>query len=187
MTDSIETPATVAPDHVAAAPPAPRRIAWGAWLLLSLAVVVADQFTKLQVTSDLTLYQRIAVLPFLDVVRLHNTGAAFSLLANASGWQNWLFTGVALVVSVGVLWWLTRLPREGKTLLALGLALLLGGAIGNLIDRVIYGYVVDFILVYYREWSYPAFNIADSAITCGVALVLFDGLVLDRPRRRGGS
>ncbi|GMW07933.1 MAG: lipoprotein signal peptidase [Nevskiales bacterium] len=156
------------------------RPAWRGWLLLSLAVVVLDQFTKLQITGSLDLYQRIAVLPFLDIVRLHNTGAAFSLLAEASGWQNWLFTGVAALVSIGILWWLTRLPRRGKRVLALGLALLLGGAIGNLIDRVLYGYVVDFILLYYGEWSYPAFNVADSAITVGVVLVLFDGLVLEK-------
>ena len=134
--------------------------------------------------SALTLYQRVPVLPFVDFVRLHNTGAAFSFLAGASGWQNWLFTGVAVVVSAGVLWWLMRLPARAKNVLALGLALLLGGAIGNLIDRVIYGYVVDFILVHYRDWSYPAFNVADSAITCGVALVLFDGLILERRGRR---
>ena len=157
-----------------------RRIAWGAWLILSLAIVAADQFTKLQVTEALALYQRVPVLPFVDLVRLHNTGAAFSFLAAASGWQKWLFTGVALAVSAGVLWWLTRLPARGKSVLTLGLALLLGGAIGNLIDRLLYGYVVDFILVYYDKWSYPAFNVADSAITCGVALVLFDGLILER-------
>jgi signal peptidase II len=167
-----------APQPAPAARPA--RLGWGAWLIVSLLVVAADQFTKLQVTEALAEFQRVPVLPFLDLVRLHNTGAAFSLLAGASGWQNWLFTGVAVVVSAGVLWWLTRLPARGKTLLALGLALLLGGAIGNLVDRIVYGYVVDFILVYYRDWAYPAFNLADSAITCGVALVLFDGLVLER-------
>lgn len=161
----------------------PRRIAWGLWLLISVLVVVADQLTKMQVTDTLTLYQRVPVLPFLDIVRLHNTGAAFSFLSGASGWQRWLFSGIAVAVSAGLVWWLVSLPRRGKTVLALGLALLLGGAIGNLIDRVVHGYVVDFILMYYREWSYPAFNIADSAITCGVALVLFDGLVLERRAR----
>jgi signal peptidase II len=160
------------------------RLRWGAWLIVSLVVVALDQFTKLQVTGSLELYQRVPVLPFLDLVRLHNTGAAFSLLADASGWQNWLFTGIAVLVSAGVFWWLTRLPARGKSLLALGLALLLGGAIGNLIDRIVQGYVVDFILVYYREWAYPAFNVADSAITCGVALVLYDGIVLERRARR---
>jgi signal peptidase II len=164
------------------AAPTALRIAWARWLLLSLLIVGLDQFTKFMVVDGLVLYQRIKVMPFFDLVRLHNTGAAFSMLANASGWQNWLFTAVAVVVSIGVFWWLTRLPKQGKTALALGLALLLGGAIGNLIDRVLYGYVVDFILVYYGEWAYPAFNVADSAITCGVALVLFDGFVLDRKR-----
>ena len=160
-----------------------RRRRFMAWLIMSLAVVALDQFTKLEVTQSLDLYQRVPVLPFFDLVRLHNSGAAFSLLAGASGWQNWLFTGVAVVVSAGVLVWLIRLPPRGKNLLALGLALLLGGAIGNLIDRLIYGYVVDFILIYYADWSYPAFNIADSAITCGVTLVLLDGLVLERRAR----
>ena len=173
------------PDAPVAGGAAQRRISWGAWLVVSIAVVALDQLTKLQVTEALVLYQRVPVLPFLDLVRLHNTGAAFSLLADHSGWQNWLFTGVALAVSAGILWWLVRLPRRGKTLLALGLALLLGGALGNLIDRLIYGSVVDFILVYYRDWSYPAFNLADSAITCGVALVLFDGLVLERRQGAG--
>jgi signal peptidase II len=170
------------PEEVTERPEA-ARLAARPWLLLSLAVVAFDQFTKLQIVDALTLYQRVPVLPFLDIVRLHNTGAAFSLLADESGWQHWLFTGVAAVVSVGILWWLTRLPRTGKTVLALGLALVLGGAIGNLIDRVAYGYVVDFILLYYRDWSYPAFNVADTAITCGVALVLFDGFVLEKRTR----
>jgi signal peptidase II len=160
----------------------PPGVAWARWLLLSFAVVVADQLTKLQVMDSLALYQRVPVLPFLDLVRLHNTGAAFSFLAGASGWQNRLFTGVAVVVSAGVLWWLVRLPARGKRWLALGLALLLGGAIGNLIDRLAHGYVVDFVLVYWGEWSYPAFNVADSAITVGVVLVLVDELFLERRR-----
>lgn len=161
------------------------RIAWGRWLIVSALVIAADQFTKMLVMDALTLYQRTPVLPFLDIVRMHNSGAAFSFLAGASGWQRWVFTGVAVVVSAGLLWWLTRLPRRGKSVLALGLALLIGGAIGNLIDRLIFGHVVDFILVYWREWSYPAFNVADSAITCGVVLVLFDGLVLERRSQKG--
>jgi signal peptidase II len=164
---------------------ATERIAWSRWLLVSLVVLALDQLTKFEVTSALTLYQRIPVLPFFDLVRLHNTGAAFSFLAGQSGWQNTLFMLVAVAVSIGIFWWLTQLPRSGKGLLALGLALLIGGAIGNLIDRVIYGYVVDFILVHYGEWSFPAFNIADSAITCGVALVLFDGFVLERRAATG--
>jgi signal peptidase II len=152
------------------------------WPLLSLVIVVADQVTKLMVVDSLTLYQRIPNLPVLDLVRLHNTGAAFSFLADASGWQNWLFTGVASVVSGVIFWWLIKLPETGRSVLSLGLALVLGGALGNLIDRLMYGYVVDFILFYYQEWSYPAFNIADSAISCGVVLILFDSVVLERKR-----
>jgi signal peptidase II len=152
------------------------------WPLLSLAIVAADQLTKLMVIDNLTYLQRIPILPVLDLVHLHNTGAAFSFLADASGWQNWMFGGVAIVVSGVIFWWLIKLPEGGRRVLSLGLALVLGGAIGNLIDRILYGYVVDFILFYYHQWSYPAFNIADTAISCGVALILFDGLVLERKR-----
>jgi signal peptidase II len=157
------------------------------WLLISTAVIALDQVTKLMIIENLTLYQRVQITPFFDLVRLHNTGAAFSFLANASGWQNWLFTGIAGIVSVGILYWLVTLPAKGRRVLAMGLALVLGGAIGNVIDRSFYGYVVDFILLHYQEWSYPAFNIADSAITCGVILILYDGVVLDRRRQRDTS
>ena len=157
------------------------------WLLLSTAIVVLDQITKLLVIENMTLYQRVQITSFFDLVRLHNTGAAFSFLADASGWQNWLFTGIAVVVSVGILYWLVTLPAKDRRTLAMGLALVLGGAVGNVIDRSSYGYVVDFILLHYQEWSYPAFNIADSAITCGVILILYDGVVLDRRRQRAAS
>ena len=156
---------------------------WYLWLLVSLAVVLLDQYTKLLVVRSMELFDRIPVLPFLDLVRLHNPGAAFSFLAGASGWQTWLFTGIAIVVSAGIVWWLEQLSRDQKVL-ALGLALILGGAIGNLIDRVAQGYVVDFVLLYYERWSWPAFNVADMAITGGVVLLLFDGLVLERRRQR---
>ncbi len=158
------------------------RNAW--WFVVSAIVVTADQLSKIAVIENMTLYQRIPVLPMLDLVRLHNTGAAFSFLADASGWQQWLFTGVAAVVSVVIVGWLLVLPRKGRATLALGLALVLGGAIGNVIDRMLYGYVVDFILFHYQAWSYPAFNVADSAITVGVVLILFDGVVLERRRAR---
>jgi len=153
-----------------------------AWLGISFAVVMIDQLTKWMVIDSLTLYQRIPVLPVFDLVRLHNTGAAFSFLSDASGWQNWLFTGIAVVVSAAIVWRLVTLPSEGRRVLGFGLALVLGGAIGNVIDRTIYGYVIDFLLFYYKDWSYPAFNIADSAITCGVVLILFDGFILEKRR-----
>ena len=155
------------------------------WLLISLVVVIIDQFTKDLVVQNLVEFQRINLLPLLDLVRFHNTGAAFSFLANAGGWQHWLFTGIAIAVSVGIIWYQWLLPAVGCRALATGLALILGGAIGNVIDRIVQGYVVDFVFVYYGDWSWPAFNVADSAITVGVALVIFDSLFLERKRKVG--
>ena len=153
------------------------------WLLLSLAVVLFDQYTKDLVVQNLVEFQRINLMPMLDLVRFHNTGAAFSFLANAGGWQHWLFTGIAIAVSAGIVWYQWVLPASGARLLATGLALILGGAIGNVIDRLVQGYVVDFIFVYYGDWSWPAFNVADSAISVGVAFIIFDSLFLERKRK----
>ncbi|MEE4184248.1 MAG: signal peptidase II [Gammaproteobacteria bacterium] len=152
------------------------------WLLLTVPMLALDQWTKLQVIASLVEYQRINVLPILDLVRFHNTGAAFSFLADADGWQHNLFTGIAVAVSVGLLVYLWVLPARGCKTLSAGLALVLSGALGNLLDRLQYGYVVDFILFYYERWSWPAFNVADSAITVGVALIIFDSLFLERRR-----
>ena len=153
------------------------------WLLVTIAVIALDQYTKRLVTARFELFDRLPVVPHFDLVRLHNTGAAFSFLANASGWQNWFFTAVALGVSGMILWWFFQLPRE-RIVAPLGLALVLGGAIGNLIDRLDHGYVVDFFLFYYGRWSFPAFNVADAAITVGVALLLIDGFFLEGRRLR---
>ena len=142
------------------------------WLVLSVVIVIADQTTKMLVIDNLTLYQRIPLLPVLDLVRLHNTGAAFSFLAGESGWQNWLFSGVALIVSGGILWWLVTLKEDGRRALQLGLALVLGGALGNVIDRVRDGSVIDFLDVYIGKYHWPAFNVADSGITVGVTIFL---------------
>lgn len=156
------------------------------WLLLTLAVVVLDQYTKRVIATRFELFDRVAVMPYFDLVRLHNTGAAFSFLANASGWQNWFFTGIALAVSAVILWWFFQQPRD-RVVVPLGLVLVLGGAIGNLIDRLQHGYVVDFLLFYYDRWSFPAFNVADAAITGGVALLLIDGFFLEGRRSRAGA
>ena len=156
------------------------------WLLVTLVVIVSDQYTKRLITAKFALFERLPVLPFFDLVRLHNTGAAFSFLANASGWQNWFFTAVAVAVSALILWWLFRQPA-GRLVVPLGLVMVLGGAIGNLIDRLQHGYVVDFLLFYYDRWSFPAFNMADSAITVGVALLLFDGFFLEGRRDAGAG
>lgn len=141
------------------------------WLWLSFVVLVLDQITKLAIAASMQLYQSIQVLPFFNLTYVHNTGAAFSFLSEAGGWQRWFFAVLAFVISVVITVWLARLKRH-ETLLAVSLALVLGGAVGNLIDRLAYGYVIDFLDVYYQDWHWPAFNIADSAITIGVALMI---------------
>lgn len=150
------------------------------WLWLSVLVIVADQLSKWYIIENFAYRQRLPVLSVLEITRLHNTGAAFSLLADAEGWQRWFFISLGLTVSVLILVWLPRLARRGQRLLAAGLALILGGALGNVIDRVLHGYVVDFIHVHYRDWYYPAFNVADSAITVGAALLILDTLIEGR-------
>ena len=149
------------------------------WLWLSAVVVILDQITKLIADRALDLYQSIAVLPLFNFTLLYNRGAAFSFLAGASGWQRWFFTGLALVISIVIVVTLLRL-KPGDNRLAAALALILGGAVGNLIDRVVYGYVIDFIDIYYGSWHWPAFNIADSAITVGAVLMIIDSLFSHR-------
>ena len=146
-----------------------------AWLLMSCVIVVIDLWTKELASEALILYRPVELTSWLNMTLAHNYGAAFSFLSDAGGWQRWLFTGLASVVTVVLIVWLLRLPpKEKLTQAALGL--IIGGAVGNLIDRIINGYVVDFIDVYYKTWHWPAFNVADSAITGGVILLLLDGL-----------
>jgi len=149
------------------------------WLLVSAAVVVLDLYTKQLASEALALYEPRAVFSWLNMTLAHNYGAAFSFLSSAGGWQRGFFVTLASVVSVILLVWLLRLPRR-EWLTGLGLALVLGGALGNLADRVRLGYVVDFIDVHFRGWHYPAFNVADSAITCGVALLILDVFLISR-------
>jgi signal peptidase II len=154
-----------------------------AWLLVSGLVILLDWHSKIWVSESLELYRPLEVFSWLNITLAHNYGAAFSFLSEASGWQRWFFIGLASAVSVVLLVWLIRLPRrEWPT--ALGLALVLGGAVGNLADRLRLGYVVDFVDVHFRGWHYPAFNVADSAITCGVILLLVDSFVVAM-RKRG--
>ncbi|MGZ8097235.1 MAG: signal peptidase II [Methylosarcina sp.] len=152
------------------------------WLWLSLAAVILDQGTKLAVDSTMQLYQSIQVLPYFNLTYVHNTGAAFSFLSQAGGWQRWFFAGLAIAISIGITFWLSRLQKH-EVLLAAALSLVLGGAVGNLIDRLAYGYVIDFLDVYYRDWHWPAFNIADSAITLGVALMLAETFGLGQQKK----
>ena len=145
------------------------------WLWCSLLVLALDLWTKSLAETQLSLYQRIEVLPFFNITLAYNSGAAFSFLADAGGWQRWFFTAIALVASVVIVGWLLKL--KGERLVALGLALILGGALGNLWDRVTLGHVVDFLDFHWAGYHFPAFNLADSAITVGAVLLILDMFV----------
>ena len=151
---------------------------WVHWMWLAAGVIVADQITKAAVVAALRDGGGWPVTSWFTLVLTYNTGAAFSFLATASGWQRWLLAGIACAAAVFIV---ALLRRGGSTLYSAGLALILGGALGNLIDRLLLGKVVDFLLFHYEEWSYPAFNVADSAITVGAAFLILDSF--RRPRR----
>lgn len=145
------------------------------WLWLSALIVIFDQLSKYMASHLLVMYEAVAVMPMFNFTLMHNTGAAFSFLSDAGGWQRWFFTIIALVISAVIFIWIRRLNSD-QQLQAIGLSLVLGGALGNVIDRVLLGHVVDFIQIYYKQWYWPAFNIADSAISIGVVLLIFDSL-----------
>jgi signal peptidase II len=147
------------------------------WVWLSLAVIALDQATKYVVMRVFAEFESMEILPILDLIRLHNEGVAFSFFDGGPGWQRWIFIALNVAVSAGILIWLRRLPAKGQHLLAAALALVLAGALGNAIDRALWGHVVDFISVHYGDWTFPAFNVADSAITIGAALVILDNLI----------
>ncbi len=151
------------------------------WLALAVAVIILDQASKY--TAEYLLHYQIPVpvLPSLNWFLSYNPGAAFSFLSDAGGWQRWFFTIMALAVSVGITVWLSRLPENSKWE-ALSLTLILGGAIGNVIDRMVLGHVIDFIQVYYDRWYFPTFNLADSAISIGVAILIVDSLFLQKSK-----
>jgi signal peptidase II len=151
---------------------------WGAmlpWLGLALVLLIADQFTKGLILEAYRLGDGTYITSFFNIVRVHNLGAAFSFLASESGWQRWFFTGIGVAASVFIIWMLRR--YAGQKLFSFALACILGGALGNVIDRVLYGYVVDFLDFHYGNWHFPAFNIADSAITVGAACLILDELL----------
>ncbi len=150
------------------------------WLALAGLLVVLDQLTKYLAVQAIPVGSTVPVLPFLSLVLTHNSGAAFSFLAGASGWQRWFFVLIAIAASALIIWMLHRHRREA--FLCLGLALILGGAIGNLIDRLLVGAVVDFILLYWRQYQWPAFNVADACITVGAAMLIWDSLRQSRKR-----
>ena len=151
------------------------------WLGLASIILIADQFTKILIVGYYQLGDSTRVTSFFNLVRAHNSGAAFSFLAGASGWQRWFFTVISLLAVALILWLLKS--HAGQKLFAFALACILGGAIGNVIDRVLYGYVVDFLDFHWRGWHFPAFNVADSAITIGAACLILDELLRVRRGR----
>lgn len=154
------------------------------WMLLAGVLAVVDQLTKLAIVRWVDLYEKIPLNSFINITHHRNTGAAFSFLADAGGWQRWFFTALATVVSAVIIVWIYRLRHAGQWVLTGGLALVLGGAIGNLIDRVRLGYVVDFFQVLIAGWPFPSFNVADAAISVGAGLLIVDALFISGRERR---
>ena len=144
-------------------------------------IVILDQLTKYYINQQFDLYESLRIIPGLNITYVHNTGAAFSFLSDAGGWQRWLFISLSGIISIVLVFWLKRLPATGLWL-AVALALILGGAVGNLIDRILLGYVIDFIDVYFLKWHWPAFNVADSAISTGVVMLIIDSFWFDHAR-----
>jgi signal peptidase II len=153
------------------------------WLGLAALIVLADQYTKAIILAQFQLGEGVAVAPFFNIVRVHNLGAAFSFLADAGGWQRWFFTGLGLAAAALMVWMLFR--HTGQTLFGLAIALVLGGAVGNVIDRLMHGYVVDFLDFYWGTAHFPAFNVADSAISVGAVCLILDEFL--RARASAGT
>ena len=158
-----------------------RRTSIWPWLGWALVILVADQVTKMLILGSYQLGDATPITPFFNIVRAHNTGAAFSFLAQAGGWQRWLFTGFGLLAALFILWQLHAHP--GQKLFSFALASILGGAVGNVIDRMVHGYVVDFLDFYWASSHFPAFNIADAGISVGATLLILDELLRVRRQR----
>lgn len=165
-------------------PGAPPRTPWRirTWLLGALLIIVTDQISKVYFDSHLAYGERWPVLPFFDFTLLYNTGAAFSFLADGQGWQRWLFTAIGLGATALIINLLRRSPTQ--TLFCTSLMCILGGAVGNVIDRIQHGHVIDFLLFYWNTWHFPAFNVADIAISVGAALLVLDEVLRWRKSRR---
>jgi len=151
------------------------------WIGIAAAIVLADQFTKVLIVSTYQLGEGFSVTGFFNIVRVHNEGAAFSFLANAGGWQRWLFTGLGVIAAIAIVWMLKQHAQQ--KLFGFALACVLGGAVGNVIDRIMYGYVVDFLDFYFAGMHFPAFNLADSAITLGAVCLILDEILRVRRGR----
>jgi len=157
------------------------------WLWLSASILVVDQLTKWIIVNQFALFEILPVTQFLELTRLHNEGAAFSLLAQAGGWQRWFFLALAGAIGVLIAWWLATLPARGHPWLTIGLAAILGGALGNAVDRARHGYVVDFLHFHWGSAYFPAFNAADIAITTGAAMLIIDAIMHTRRVKERGA
>ena len=151
------------------------------WLAWAVFLVGADQITKSLILNHYQLGDSTFITSFFNIVRAHNTGAAFSFLADAGGWQRWLFTGIGVAATIFIVWQLRAHP--GQKLFSFALSSILGGAVGNVVDRLMHGYVVDFLQFHYAGWYFPSFNLADSAITVGAACLILDELLRVRRER----
>ncbi len=158
-----------------------------AWISVSILIIAADQATKWAVIEWVPLYGKVPINFFVNVTHQQNQGAAFSFLADQSGWQRWFFVVLATAVSGVMIAWLWRIRQEGPIVLMAGLSFVLGGAIGNLIDRAMLGYVTDFIQVWFGSWAFPSFNVADSAITVGAVLLIIDAFLVSGRKKEKGS
>jgi signal peptidase II len=145
-------------------------------MVVALIIAVVDQLTKLAIIEWIPLYDRVPLNSFINLTHQKNTGAAFSFLADAGGWQRWFFVVLASGVSVFIAIWIWRIRNSGQAILSAGLALVLGGAVGNLIDRILLGHVTDFFQVWFGNWAFPSFNVADAGISVGAALLIIDAL-----------
>ena len=175
MPDSKESPSAVKIDK--------REVSLGWWYLIALIVLVLDQLTKTWVIAEFYLGQREIITSFFNLVHVHNYGAAFSFLSDAGGWQRWFFAALSAVVSAVIVVWISRLPKT-RWIEGLALALILGGALGNLYDRLVLGYVVDFLDFHWSGSHFPAFNVADSGITTGAVLLILDMFITDQDTQR---
>ena len=184
MSDTTGSSAAPPARTVRAEPRVPAAASGWRWLPLSAAVIVVDHAVKAWMLHHFAPFERVHVLKVLDIILTFNTGAAFSFLSEASGWQRWLFVLLALVVSTALIVWLRRLDARVHGLLACALSLIVGGALGNMLDRLTTGKVIDFIHVHWRHAYFPAFNVADSAITIGAVLLLIDAWRETRAARR---
>jgi len=157
------------------------------WMVVATVVVIADQLTKWAIIEWVPLYDKVPLNSFLNITHQKNPGAAWSFLADAGGWQRWFFVTLSSIVSVVIAVWLWRIRSEGQTVLAAGLALVLGGAIGNLIDRIMLGHVTDFIQVMFGSWAFPSFNVADAGISVGAAFLIIDAFFFSGKEERAAS